>query len=368
MAGISFTLFRYFGWQFLTGVIVVMAVAASLIFMVDVIEMLRQYVSKDLIGTTTAIGLSLLKLPNLLEQVFPFAFLFGAMWTFSRLSKSNELVVARASGVSAWQFLAPAILIAALMGTFMILVFNPASASMLSRYSVLENTLLRGEHSRLDIKKTGLWLREAKQGNQTVVHALNVDDTSGANLVINEVIIFEFEGSNKFRRRIDARSAQLKDATWELDQAWVTADGEKPVFHERFVLPTTMSPKRIQESFASPETLPFWELAEFIDRAQAAGFSVHRHRFHWHALLSTPFLLAAMVFVAASFSLRLNRFGGAVQLVVVGVFAGFALFFISDVAGALGQSGVLPPPLAAWAPTAITALIGMTVLFHIEDG
>ena len=73
-------------------------------------------------------------------------------------------------------------------------------------------------------------------------------------------------------------------------------------------------------------------------------------------------------FLAATFSLRLSRFGGVVRLLVAGVVAGFALFFVSDVAGALGQSGILPPALAAWAPTMVTALTGMTVLFHLEDG
>ncbi len=368
MAAVSFTLFRYFGRQFLSGIFMSVAIIAVIIFMVDVIEMLRQYASKDKIGGAMAIQLSVLKLPNLLETVFPFAFLFGAMWTFSRLSRSNELVVARASGVSAWQFLAPAVAIALLTGTFMVTVYNPASAVMLARYSVLEKTLLRGEDSRLSLAKTGLWLREAQDGNHRVVHALSVDDSSDGSLRINDVIMFGFEGRTEFADRIDARSAELQEGEWHLTDVWTWSGDGQPRFYDRLTVPTAMSPKRIQESFASPETLPFWELRDFIETAREAGFSVNRHRFHWHALVSTPFLLTAMVFLAATFSLRQSRFGGVVRLLIAGVLAGFGLFFISDVAGALGQSGIMPPALAAWGPTVVTALLGLAILFHLEDG
>ncbi|MGF1456416.1 MAG: LPS export ABC transporter permease LptG [Alphaproteobacteria bacterium] len=369
MTGISLTLMRYFGRQFLIGIGIVAAVVALLIFMVDAIEMLRHHASRDTISAATAIGLSLLKLPNIFEIAFPFTFLFGAMWTFTRLSRSNELVVARASGVSVWQFLAPALIISVSLGLFIIIFFNAASATMLARYKVLERTLLRGEQSTLQIGQSGLWLREVIEGDHRVVHARNISDArNDEDLTLFTVLILEFDGSNRFARRIDAEDAELRDTTWHLGGAWVSpADGQTK-YHETLVLPTTLSPKRIQESFAKPETLTIWELSEFISAATDAGFAVNRHRFHWHALISKPFFLAAMVFVAATFSLRLSRMGGVVHLVVAGVVAAFALFFISDVTGALGQSGVVPPALAAWAPTMVSALVGMTMLFHLEDG
>ncbi len=369
MNGISFTLMWYFGRQFIMGVAIVSAVVAGLIYMIDLIEMLRHYASREKVSAATAAGLSLLKLPNIFEIAFPFAFLFGAMWTFTRLSRSNELVVARASGVSVWQFLAPALLISLLLGVFIVLFFNAASATMFARYKVLEGTMLRGEQSTLKIGRGGLWLREVRDGDHRVVHASNLSDSKdGEDLTLYSVLILEFEGSNRFARRIDARDAVLHDTTWHLHDAWDAKDGERAQFHETLVLPTTLSPKRIQESFARPETLTFWELTEFIRAAREAGFSVNRHRFHWHSLASKPFFLAAMVFIAATFSLRLSRMGGVVQLVVAGMVAAFALFFISDVTGALGQSGVVPPSLAAWAPTAVSALVGMAMLFHLEDG
>jgi len=48
--------------------------------------------------------------------------------------------------------------------------------------------------------------------------------------------------------------------------------------------------------------------------------------------------------------------------------SGFLVYFLGNVTQALGQSGILPTPLAAIAPAAAATLLGMTLLFHEEDG
>lgn len=364
------TLLFYFGMRFLFWIGALSVGIMCLVFMVDLVEMLRQYASKDRVGAGMAVFLSALKMPGLFEKVFPFAFFFGAMWTFTDLSRRNELVVARAAGISAWQFLLPAIVIAIGLGLFMVAVFNPVQSLMTNQYKVLEKTILRGEESRLAISKTGLWLRESLEGNQSVVHALDVSDTPEA-LRLGKVIVFQYEGQDRLTGRIDAETAVLNEdgtSAWDLSNAWIRKGNAPAVFHERYRLPTTLNRNRIYESFAPPETISFWELRQFIATAEAAGFVVNQHKFHWHSILATPFLLSAMVFIAATFSLRISRFGGVTRLVLAGAGTVFLVSFLSNVAGAFGQSGIIPPALAAWAPASVAGLTGITLLFHLEDG
>ena len=49
-----------------------------------------------------------IRVPFLTERIMPFAVLVGAMSCYLNLSRRLELVVARAAGMSAWQFVAPA--------------------------------------------------------------------------------------------------------------------------------------------------------------------------------------------------------------------------------------------------------------------
>jgi lipopolysaccharide export system permease protein len=81
-----------------------------------------------------------------------------------------------------------------------------------------------------------------------------------------------------------------------------------------------------------------------------------------------PLQLAAMILLAASFSLRPQRQGRVALVIVMGLFAGFLLYFLSNFVHALGLSGKIPVILAGWAPAGVSAMLGMALLLHLEDG
>lgn len=177
------------------------------------------------------------------------------------------------------------------------------------------------------------------------------------------------KGEDDFIRRIEAKSGQLVDQEFTLRDVWVMAPGLPSEHLDAMILPTTLTIGRIQEKFAQPESVSFWELPEFIEFFEAAGFSAHRHTLYWHTLVASPVLLAAMVLVAAVFTINPNlRSGKLLVRVLGGVIAGFALYFYSKVTYALGLSETLPLVLAAWSPAAVTLLLGVASLFHLEDG
>jgi len=365
---LSFTLSLYIGRLFFVRTAVVLGGLLVLLFLGDSVEMLRQHAARETITPMTAIGMSLLKLPNITEKALPIAVLIGAMWAFTTLNRQRELVVARASGVSAWQFLMPAVLISVIAGIFVVLVYNPLSAVMFAQYSRLEAQYLRGQTSLIAVSDTGLWLRQAENGNQSVLHALRIDDRGNVLLGLEDVTVFEFQGANTFSRYITADSARLEEPVWRLENAFVTPAEGAPVHYDTMTIPTSLTRDQIRESFASPETLSVFQLPHFIQQAEEAGLSAARHKVHWYSILATPFLFLAMVMIAATFSLRTARLTGFVRLAAAAAATGFGLFFIADVAAAMGQTGVMPAPLAAWAPTFVALLFGTTALLHLEDG
>jgi lipopolysaccharide export system permease protein len=355
---------RYIAVQLLAGIMIVFGGCAMLAMMIDLVELTNRAAGKDIDGFTV-LGMSLLKLPGLAEKILPFAVLFGSMWTFTRLSRTQELVIVRASGMSIWQFLTPALVLAALIGMLAVMVYNPVAAAMMGRFENLEARYIRGKSSLLSLETTGLWLRQADDSGQQVIHAL-----AGSQLQLEEVIIFLQDKSERFIGRIDARSAQLRESSgeWVLSEAWRTGPDRTPTFHEQMTIPTSLTAAQIQDSFTSPETISFWALPHFIRMFEEAGFTAVRHKLHYYSLLASPFLLCAMTIIAASFSLRLARLGGVTRLILAGSLTGFLLYFLSDVTQALGISRILPVTLAAWSPTAVALLLGAATLLHLEDG
>ncbi len=360
----SWTLYRYLAQQFLAGVGIVYSAFLLLAFSIDVVDLANRTAGRS-VSTVVVIGMAILQLPDLGQKMMPFAVLLGGVLAFARLSRSQELVAIRAAGMSAWDFLAPPLAVAAALGILVVMLVTPLSSRMLGQFSALEAKYIKGEASQLAVSRNGLWLRQGDQTQQSVIHALRVTN-QGVHL--EDVIVFLYGANDHFLGRVDAKAAQLESGIWMLKDAWVSGGDGTPVHHDDYRLATTLTPAQIQESFAPPDTLSFWELPSFIRTAQTAGFSAVRYELYLYTLLAMPALFAAMVFMAASFSVRLGRNGGLPRMILISALAGFGVYFFSEFARALGQTGILPIMLAATAPAAASILIGMTLVFNQEDG
>jgi lipopolysaccharide export system permease protein len=360
------TLSAYIGRQFFGWFCGVFGAMAVVTFLLDYIELIRRGGSRIQATLGILFEMAALQLPQTAQEVLPFAVLFGTMLAFWRLTRHNELAVARAAGVSVWQFLTPAVLVALLIGIFAVTVFNPVASVAQASYEKLDSSILRQGSEQLSLSSAGLWLRQSDEdSNQIIIHAVKL---ASPDLVLDGATLFFFNGLTQFTARIDARTARLESGDWLIENGVRWLPGASPQPFASWRLPTQLTPHKIEESFASPDTMSFWDLPGFIALLEQSGFPAQRHRLHFNVLLARPFLLCAMVLVAAIFSLRMQRRGGATLMIVGGVVSGFMLYVLSDVVFALGISGKVPVVLAAWTPTGVSLIFGASMLLHLEDG
>ena len=364
---LSTTLSVYIGRNFLLSFVVLFGLFLLLILLFDSVELMRRAAAKPNVSFSLVMEMALLKLPHMGQQVFPFAVLFGGMMAFWRLTRTHELVITRAAGVSVWQFLLPVIGIAFLLGFIQIGILNPLASTTITRFERIEAVNLKGQKSFLALSRAGLWLRQANTEGQSVVHS-NIVLQTGKEVELRDVIVFNYKDAEQFSGRIDAEFARLEDGFWHITNAWVHIPNEQPRFEKDYWLATDLTLNRIQDSFAPPETMSFWALPDFIETLEKAGFSAIRHKLYWHSLLASPFLMCAMVLIAATFTLRHTRQGGGIYIIAGGVLTGFILYFFSDIVFALGLSDSIPVILAAWTPSGVATLLGLATLLHLEDG
>jgi lipopolysaccharide export system permease protein len=352
---------QFFGW--FCGVFAAMAVVT---FLVDYIELVRRGGARAEATLWALFKMAGLQLPQTAQESLPFAILFGTMLAFWRLTRSNELIVARAAGVSVWQFLTPAVIVALFVGVFAVTIFNPLASLAEARFELLNARILNESGNELLLSSSGLWLRQSDaQRNQVIIHA---QKRGAKGFVLDGVSAFLFDGPTRYAARIDARTANLEKGEWLIADGTRWAPDQPPQRFAALRLATQLTPRKIEESFASPDTMSFWELPGFIELLEESGFPAQRHRLHFDVLLARPFLLGALVLVAATFSLRTQRAGRVVAMIVTGVVSGFALYVLSDVVFALGLAGKVPVALAAWTPTGICLIFGVSMLLHLEDG
>ena len=361
---IGWTLGQYFfrrylvitGW-FLAGIF-------ALVYIIDFTEQSGRF--SGLPGYSLDLGLlmSTLRVPMVLLQTIPFVALFSAMATLVSLNRKYELVVTRAAGVSAWQFLLPICIGALLFGLASVLLLNPIAAKGLGRVEELEAELRSGQ-SNVVSAFAAPWLRQRTDEGDTIIGARAVLDNG---LTLSDAVFIHLDDDGDIVARQDARRAQLHDGYWALEQVRRFETGDRPVALESARVATGLRPEFVEQRLARPEATPFFELGEKIETAKAYGFSASAFSMHYHSLVALPPLLVAMTLIAATVSMRFVRLGQSGHLILGGIVAGFLLYVVSTLVKAFGSAGIVPPVVAAWLPVVIAALFGVTFLLHKEDG
>ena len=365
---LSPTLSLYLARQFTVAFLAALGVIVGLIMLFDMIELLRRTVTID-IGLAALIGMALLKMPHTVQETLPFIVLIAMMFALFRLARSHELVVIRSAGVSVWQVLGPPILLVAAMGVLNVVFFNPIAADMYETYQRREDTMLARGATTLNVGEGGLWLREVRGDVASIVHADRLHQDGSVLRLRGNVTIFLTDTHEGLQHRYQAPTGDILDGFIRLDDAVELAPGKTAIDHKELFLPSGITAAKVQDSFASPESMSIWSLPRFIRFSEEAGFSVIPHRLYWQSLLVSPFMLLAMTLLAAVFCLSATtRAMTWTMRGLAGLGVGFLFYFFNRFTYALGLSATLPIALAAWAPTVITMLLGLGYLFHREDG
>jgi len=372
------TLTLYVARGFLGATLIMLAALTGLVALFDFIELLRRAASRPDVGFDIPATIAALRLPFVALQILPFSILLGGIVAFWRLTRSSELIVARAAGVSAWGFLTGPALVALLLGAAAVTGLSPLSSMLLARADRMDQSFLRTGGGMSSLAGGRLWLRQSDRELDPQGVAILAGRPAGLRppasgigpprFELQGVTVWRIGGDDRPLGRIEAPRARLEDGSWVLEDAVRFGPDRRAGAPERIALPTELTASRIEESFASPETLGFWSLPGFIAVLEEAGFSAVRHRIQFQSLLALPLLTLAMALLAAGFSMRHNRRGGVAQMIAAGVAAGFALFVVDRVSSEFGEAGSLPVVLAAWAPTVAGLLLALALLLHLEDG
>lgn len=361
---------RYIARRFLWAFAQVFATFWAIMMLIDMVEQLRRFSDKG-IGTAGALHLAAMNTPASLYHILPLITILAAITLFLSLARSSELVVIRAAGRSGLRFLVAPVLMALIVGVLAVAVLNPLVAATQKEYDRLWAAAADGSPSALSLADTGLWLRQGTDEGQTVIRALRAN-TDGTELF--GVTFMRFGVDGLAAERIEAHSAELITGAWALtgakrwDMSAVNPEREATILPPDATLPSNLTRERIRDSFGAPSAVAFWGLPAYIAGLERAGFSARTHRVWYQMELAQPLLLAAMVLIAAGFTMRHARFGRTGVMVLLAILGGFFIFFLRNFAQVLGNNGQIPILLSAWAAPLAAVFLALGLLLHLEDG
>lgn len=359
----GWTLGRYFFFRYATITMWFFVGIFALVFIIDFTELSSSLSGLPGFSVGTALTVSALRVPMIMQQIVPFIGLFAAMATLVSLNRRYELVIARAAGISAWQFLLPCCIGALIFGALTIAILNPIAARGYSRAELME-TALRSGHSNDISAFDAPWIRQKTNEGDAIIGARAVLNQG---LELADAIIFRFDDQGDISERLDAKRGFLREGYWELIDVQRLRDGAQDKLPSLRVK-TDLKPEIVQERLARPETIPFFELPAKIGIARSFGLRANAFAMQFHSLVALPMLLVAMTLIAATVSMRFARMGQSATMILGGIVAGFLLYVVSVLVKAFGIAGFVPPAIAAWLPVVVAMFFGVTFLLHKEDG
>lgn len=365
---------RYVARRFLRSLLMIAGVFLLILMLIDMIEMIRRFAGRD-IGLTGAARLAALDIAASFYSILPLVTVLAGIALFLGLARTSEMVAIRASGRSALRVVAAPAITAILVGALAVGLLNPLVAVTGKRFDDAVAEIQREGQQTVSLGDSAVWLRQAliEDGTETGQVVIRADRASPDATTLYGASFMIFDAESGPIRRIEAREARLEPGEWQLqgvkDYPLDSANPEaEATVSDALNIASDLTAQRIRDGFGRPEAVPVWQLPGFIAGLERAGFSAARHRVWLQMELARPFLMAAMLLVAASFTMQHVRGRNTGIAVLLAFGGGIGLFFLRNLAQVLGDNGQIAPAMAGWAPPLVGALLALGLILHREDG
>jgi len=352
---------RYVARQFL-GLFAPILITFVLLYIVidlfDRLDILLRY--QATVGAATRYFV--FKIPLMLTQVMPPAVITAALLAYGLMGRRNEIIALRAGGVSIGQTALP-VLALSLAISVGALAWNETVVPYCSReFQQVNNIEIRKRTQRGILSDRAIWYH----GAEGFYH---IDYVDRAQQAVFDLTIYRLDNAFRLRSVVQAPRASWITDHWQLfDATEFKLNGEGftavPLPPDGLKIAETLDD--FLEVQREPEELSFIALRDRIEALTRKGIDASHYLVDLYLKLALPFANAVLAIVAIPVAGRLRRHPSIAAIVGLGTAVGFGYWVLLGLSTSLGQTGALPPLLAAWAANGIYALLG-AVLFLSSD-
>jgi LPS export ABC transporter permease LptG len=286
--------------------------------------------------------------PQFVYYVLPLAVLIASLVTIGWMTKTSELTVMKACGVSLYRAALPVLTLAIMAGGVLFALEESILATANQRADALNRTM-RGRPPRTFNPTNQNWL-VGKNGD---IYHYTLFDRESRFLIGLTVYQFDQTGRH-IVRQIAATRADYRGG-WRGSDGWSrTYDGTGSTLSSRTVrftdAPLDLEPPDYFETERTSAQMMTWsQLRRHIEELQTSGFDVTRYRVDLHRKLSFPFVTVIMTLIAVPFAVTTGR-RGALYGIGLAIVLAMSYWLLTSFFVAVGSAGLLAPALAAWAP------------------
>ena len=356
---------RYIINEYIKSLLVVIAVMLSIILLINLLDEFNFFKSKKDLKFIFFIIFTILKVPNVLINLFPFIVLFGGIIFYLKIYNHNEVISLRIMGYSNIQIILIPALSSFVIGYIIVFLIVPFSSSMLKYYEDL-----RSEYNETKnlvfVNETGIWVldKNEKEKNIIRIEKINKDFSS-----VNQVTIYNYDISNNFIKRIDADEGNIKDKNWQLNKVHIISGNKKSNkenYLSNYNYTSNININELKNIYKNTETTSLLNINKEMQTLEDKGYSTIDLRIRYQKLISFPIYLLAMSILSGLMIINLGKTSNYLKYGSYGVIISIIIYFLNDLSITIAKSGIISVDFSVWIPIFLIILINLVGITQVN--
>ena len=356
---------KYIINEYIKSLFVVMAVMLSIILLINLLDEFNFFKSKKDLKFIFFIIFTILKIPNVLINLFPFIVLFGGIVFYLKIYNHNEVISLRVMGYSNIQIILIPALTSFIIGYIIVFLIVPFSSSMLRYYESL-----RSEYNETKnlvfVNETGIWILDKNEKEKNIIRIEKINKDFS---VVNQITIYNYDSSNNFIKRIDATEGFIKDKNWQLNKVYIISTNKKnnkENYLNNYNYTSNVNISELKNVYKNTDTTSLLDINKEMSLLEDKRYSTIDLRIRYQKLISFPIYLLAMSILSGLMIINLGKTSNYLKYGIYGVIISIIIYFLNDLSITVAKSGIISVDFSVWIPIFLIILINLIGITQVN--
>ena len=356
---------RYIINEYIKSLFVVIAVMLSIILLINLLDEFNFFKSKKDLKFIFFLIFTILKIPNLLINLFPFIVLFGGIVFYLKIYNHNEVISLRVMGYSNIQIILIPALTSFVIGYIIVFLIVPFSSSMLRYYEDLRSEY-NDTKNLVFVNETGIWILDKNEKEKNIIR---IEKISKDFSVVSQITIYNYDASNNFIKRIDATEGFIKDKNWQLNKVHIISlnkKNNKENYLNNYNYVSNVNINELKNVYKNTDTTSLLDINKEMSILEDKGYSTIDLRIRYQKLISFPIYLLAMSILSGLMIINLGKTSNYLKYGSYGVIISVMIYFLNDLSITIAKSGIISVDFSVWIPIFLIILINLVGITQVN--
>jgi lipopolysaccharide export system permease protein len=356
---------RYIINEYIKSLFVVIAVMLSIILLINLLDEFNFFKSKKDLKFIFFIIFTILKVPNLLINLFPFIVLFGGIVFYLKIYNHNEVISLRVMGYSNIQIILIPALTSFVVGYIIVFLIVPFSSSMLKYYEELRSEY-NETRNLVFVNETGIWILDKNEKEKNIIRIEKINKNFS---MLTQITIYNYDNLNNFIKRIDAEEGIIIDKNWQLNKVHIiTANkkNNKDNYLNNYSYASNININELRNVYKNTETTSLLDINKEMLILEDKGYSTIDLRIRYQKLISFPVYLLAMSILSGLMIINLGKTSNYLKYGTYGVIISIIIYFLNDLSITIAKSGIISVDFSVWIPIFLIILINLVGITQVN--